>query len=195
MRNMLITVGLSALLVGTKHAAYAQSAPVIQSDTRPAAPAADLVAAGIARAKVEQRLILVDFGSSWCGWCHAFDKFLADTAAGVGRTMHDNFVIVPLVVFEESPVMKGRDNPGSDTLLVHYRGTAPDGGIPFYAILDTTGRVLGTSHSMPDRSNIGHPDKPEEIDAFDRLLATVAPRITQSQRDEIRAYLVKMRPK
>jgi len=184
MRSLLRSVALSSLLLAGR------------LDAQSSAPSADkLVAAGIARAKAEHKLVLVDFGASWCGWCHKFDKFLADTAAGVGRTMQNTFVIVPVVVFEELPNMTSRNNPGSDTLLKHYRGSAPDGGIPFYAMLDTTGRVLGTSHWMPDHSNIGHPDKDDEIEAFDKLLQTAAPRITRAQRDSIRAYLIGMRPK
>src|SRR4051812_26750158 len=134
MRTLVTSLALSSLLLGGRLAA--------QSAT--ATPADKLVAAGIVSAKAEHKLVLVDFGAAWCGWCHAFDRFLADTAAGVGRTMHNNFVIVPVVVLEELPDMKSRNNPGSDTLLAHYRGEAPDGGIPFYAMLDTTGRVLGT---------------------------------------------------
>jgi thiol-disulfide isomerase/thioredoxin len=176
--------------------AVSQSLPSVakpgSSAAEPPAPATKLVAAGVARAKAETRLVLVDFGASWCGWCHRFDKFLADTASA-GRTMRSHFVIVPLIVLE-SPGKEGLNNPGSDSLLRSYRG-GKDGGIPFFAILDADGKTLGTSNAMPDGSNIGHPAVETEFEAFDRLLSTVAPRITQAERDDIRSYLRKMAEK
>jgi thioredoxin-related protein len=157
-----------------------------------ARPADQLVGEGIRAAKGQHRLVLVDVGSSGCGWCHQFNKFLADTGPA-GRTMRDNFVIVPLVIDETEPAMIARNNPGADTLIDRFYPKAHEGGIPFYAILDTTGRVIGTSYELPDGSNIGHPEADIEIESFDRLLARVAPRITQAQREKIKAYLIGMR--
>jgi thiol-disulfide isomerase/thioredoxin len=177
-----------ALMIGPSGLA-AQSAP----STHPAIAATTLVATGIAKAKSERKMVFVDFGASWCGWCHRLDKFLADTSAA-GRAMRDNFVIVPVVVLETAE-LAALNNPGSDSLRNAYRGTAPDDGLPFFAILDTAGKVVGTSNAMPDNSNIGHPDLDTEIEAFDRLLAKVAPRMTQTQRNDIRAYLRTMAAK
>jgi hypothetical protein len=164
-----------------------------QSPAASARPADQLVAEGIRSAKVQHKLVLVDVGSSGCGWCHQLGKFLADTGAA-GRTMRDNFVIVPLVIDEMAPEMIARNNPGADTLIDRYYPKAHEGGIPFYAILDANGRVIGTSYELPDRSNIGHPNTDPEIEAFDKLLARVRPTITQAQRAQIKTYLIGMRP-
>jgi hypothetical protein len=101
--------------------------------------------------------------------------------------MRDNFVVVQVIV-QENGEKAALNNPGSDVLLSSY-AKAPGSGIPFYAFLDADGKVLGTSNAMPDGSNIGHPAVETEFEAYDKLLAKVAPRLTQAQRDRIRGYL------
>jgi thiol-disulfide isomerase/thioredoxin len=155
-------------------------------------PADQLVAEALLTAKAQHKIVMVDFGSSWCGWCHRLDRFLADTGSA-GRIMRDNFVVAPITVLETEAALKDKNNPGGDTLLTHYQGKTSD-GIPFFAFLDANGQLLGTSNAMPDGSNIGHPDKDDEIVAFDKLLRSVAPAITDEQRATISRHLVAMRP-
>jgi thiol:disulfide interchange protein len=147
------------------------------------APAQALVDAAVRRAATEHKAVLVKFGASWCGWCHRFDAFLADT--DVGPIMAANFVTVALVT-EETPANKTRENPGSEALMTSMGGAS--GGLPFFFILDSTGKKIGDSNVMPDGSNVGHPDKPEEVAAFDQLLQRTAPRITARERARIRTY-------
>jgi hypothetical protein len=151
------------------------------TDSTPAA-AQVLVAAAIHQAKLEHKLVLVKFGASWCGWCHRFDDFLADS--GVGRIMSAHFVIVGMTTLEV-PAKKALENPGSAELMKAMGG---GGGLPFFFVLDTSGRKLGDANIMPGGSNVGHPNTPAEVAAFDTLLARVAPAITPAERARIRAY-------
>jgi thiol-disulfide isomerase/thioredoxin len=150
----------------------------------PPPPAQVLVDAAVRTATAEHKAVLVKFGASWCGWCHRFDAFLADT--GVGPIMAANFVPVSLVT-QETRVNKALENPGSDALMKAWGGAAS--GLPFFVVLDSTGTKIADSNIMPDGSNVGHPATPEEVAAFDQLLVRTAPRITPAERARIRAYL------
>jgi hypothetical protein len=129
--------------------------------------------------------VLVEFGASWCGWCHRFEAFLADP--GAGKPMHDQFVVVHLVALE-SGENKALENPGAEDLMRRMGG---GGGIPFFFFLDGSGRKIADSNIMPGGGNVGHPNTVAEVEAFDALLRRIAPRFTDVQRATIHAYLTK----
>jgi thiol-disulfide isomerase/thioredoxin len=151
--------------------------------------AEQLVARAVRQAQAEHKNVLVKFGASWCGWCHAFDRFLASNEPA-GRLMRDNFVIVPLTVME-SKDKKALETPGGNQLVVAVGGK--DAGLPWFYFLDQHGTKIGDSNLLPVRGNIGanvgHPDTPEEVAAFVALLARVAPHMTVDDRNTIGAFL------
>jgi thiol:disulfide interchange protein len=152
-------------------------------------PAQTLVDAAVKTAKAEHKAVLVEFGASWCGWCHRFDAFLH--APVVGKLMTDNYVIVSLTV-DESPDKKALDNPGAAELMKAMRG---GGELPYFFFLDATGKKLADANVEPDGTDIGHPDTPVEVDAFDKLLQATAPHMTAAQRAQIHEFLTKMAAK
>jgi len=149
-------------------------------------PAQQLVDEALAKAKAQQKHVLVYFTASWCGWCHRFQTFLQDPVAG--KLMLAHFVPVRLVV-QENGDRKALENPGGDALLKKMGST---GGIPFYFMLDAAGVKLGDANGLPDGSNIGHPYTAEEIRAFDVLLGKTAPGMSAADRAAISAYLTRV---
>jgi hypothetical protein len=166
-------------------AAQAPVKPVVGAE--PVRPAKELIDAAVARAAADQKAVLVKFGASWCGWCHKFDKFLDDTT-GVGQIMRANFVVVGLTVLE-SAQYKALENPGGADIARTMGGDLAKIGIPWFFMLDGTGRKIGDSNMMPDGSNIGMPDFPIEVTGFMDLMKKTAPKLTESERDRIKAYL------
>jgi hypothetical protein len=71
-----------------------------------------------------------------------------------------------------------------------------DGGVPWYAILESDGKVLITSNA-PDMkrqdkaANIGFPTEPAEIEHFMKMLSQNAPRLGERQVNELRQALGK----
>jgi thiol:disulfide interchange protein len=149
-------------------------------------PAKALVDEAMAHAKAMHKNVLVEFGASWCGWCKRFEAFLAEPT--VGKLMLDNFVVVHLVV-QEVAAKKALENEGGAAMLKQMGGT---GGIPYFFILDSAGKKIGDANIMPNNGNVGHPNTPEEVAAFDRLLERTAPHMSAAQRRLVWEYLTRI---
>jgi hypothetical protein len=62
-------------------------------------------------------------------------------------------------------------------------------GIPWSAILGSEGKMLATSDGLG--GNIGFPSQPKEIDHFISMLESTAVRMTEAEREKLRADLLK----
>jgi len=87
----------------------------------------------------------------------------------------------------------GFDTASEIALLALAAGAAST-GLPFYAVLDATGKKLADSDAMPKNGNIGYPGSPEEITAFGKLLKDTAPHLSEEQRAKLVDYLRKNAP-
>jgi thiol:disulfide interchange protein len=180
--RLVLTVTLTVLCAGPL------SAQAVRTNTQPenSRPSAQaLVNEAVAQAQTQQKNVLVYFGASWCVFCHLFDAFVASPDAG--KVMRDNFVFVHLIALESD---RSLDTPGADSLFKAVTGGKAT-GIPFYFVLDGTGRKIADSFIMPANGNVGYPVEPQEIVAFMKQLETLAPRMTAAQREQVRAYLKK----
>jgi thioredoxin-related protein len=142
----------------------------------PKASAETVLNDAIAKAKSEDKLVFLHFGAPWCGWCHKLDDFLAreDVAKIIGK----DFVEVKI---DQDRMIGGKD--------VHAK-IRPDfakGGIPWFAFLDSTGKILVTSDGA--KGNIGYPAAPEEIAHFVSMLKKVARSIDSGQIDMLEKAL------
>lgn len=153
-------------------------------------PARALVDAAVERAKKEQKAVMVVFHASWCGWCHRLENFMAEP--DVRPLFEANYAIVRVDVLESKDKKASLENPGGDSLLAQYGGAKS--GIPFYAVLDATGKKVADSNALPGGQNIGYPGSPEEIAAFMGILQRTAPHLTADQRDHLAERLRKAAP-
>jgi thiol:disulfide interchange protein len=175
---------LALVLMGT----FVGPRPVAgQDQTRPAA--ADVVAAAVARAKAEQKAVLIEFGASWCTWCRNFEAFVQ--SADAGPVLAHHFVIVNLTVHERDD-KKALEHPGGNALMDEWGGATS--GLPFYVFVSDAGQKVADSNAMPDGTNIGFPAVPDEIRAFISLMERAAPALSSAERDGLSRHLARVAP-
>lgn len=137
-----------------------------------------------AQAAAQGKAIFLIFGASWCPWCRQLDKFI--NSGNIAPIINKYFVIARIDVQERGD-KKRLDTPGGAGLETALGGKN-DGGLPFFAFLDASGKLIVNSlRPVPgesDGANIGHPVQPEEVDWFMTMLSRAAPGLTP---DEARA--------
>ena len=85
--------------------------------------------AAIQTAKRDNKRVLIEFGTNWCGWCYKlFDVF------------HDNAEIAPIIRDEYVLVLVDVDS--QKKLCDHYVKRIKEKGVPFLIVLDSDGKVL-----------------------------------------------------
>ena len=82
-------------------------------------PATDVVATAVAKAKAENKAVLIEFGASWCTWCRNFEAFVKSPDAG--PILAEHFVIVNLTVRERDD-KKVLEHPGGDSSEIRALG-------------------------------------------------------------------------
>ena len=130
---------------------------------------------GLASASSLDKRVFLTFGAPWCGWCHQLENWLAQPE--IASILDRDFLIVKIDI--------DRMTHGKE-LMAQVR-TKADGGIPWFAVLDSKGKALGTSHGP--QGNIGFPFKPEEIDHFMVVIAGQSRRIEAGQQEQLRQSL------
>ena len=83
---------------------------------------------------------------------------------------------------QESKEKKALETPGGDELMKALGGPS---GLPYLAFLDEKGKLIVNSMRPGEggkpAENIGHPDKPEEVDWFMVMVGKAAPHITHEE--------------
>ena len=121
-------------------------------------------------ASQQKKNIFILFHASWCRWCHKMDSAMNDKS--VKNFFTDNYVIRHLVVME-SPDKKHLENEGALAML--YKANGMNQGIPYWIVLDSSGKLLADSR-MPAETdgsggfNAGYPAHEKEAAYFIQVL-------------------------
>jgi len=103
------------------------------------------------KAKKEDKIILLQFGANWCGWCHKLHK-LFDTDQTIHSKLQKDYVIVMVDV-----------NKGHNSDFAAKYG-ADKHGLPCIVILDSSGKHLTTKDTGELEDGDHH--SPEKVLAF-----------------------------
>lgn len=137
-----------------------------------AANAGDDIAAAIAKAKQENRRVLIQWGANWCGWCNQLhDHMRADPELRNELLYEYDLVHVDI----------GRFDKNLD-LAEKYGADIKGNGVPFLTILDADGRVLANQET-------GSLEAPEDPD-HSHSTAKVMEFLTEHQAQPLSATAV-----
>lgn len=134
-----------------------------------------VLAAALAEAAKSDRKVFLHFGAPWCGWCHKLDAWLLkpDIAAAFGKD------------YVDCKIDQDRMT-GAKAIYEKYH-TGKPGGIPWFVVLDGTGKALATSDGP--KGNVGFPYEPHEIEHFVKILNETKKRITDKDVDAFKVSL------
>jgi uncharacterized protein len=114
--------------------------------------------AAFARAKAEDRPILLDIGAVWCHWCHVIDRESYENAE-IAKIINDNFVAVK-VDRDERPDVDARYQSAVSAI-------SGQGGWPLTGFLLPDGKPFFGGTYFPPEDAMGRP-------GFKRILTVVA---------------------
>lgn len=149
----------------------------------PPLEASKLREAAFARAKAEGKLVFLHFGAPWCGWCHKLEGWM------------EREEVAPLLAkaFVDLKIDTDRMKGGAEMLTSERAaaGNARDGGIPWFAFLDPSGKQVATSESP--EGNTGFPYQPAEVAHFVAMLEKVHPKLSDADIQTLRESLAALK--
>lgn len=130
-------------------------------------PSADeVLSAGLARAKAENKAVFLDFSAPWCVWCRRLDGYLHQ--AEIAKVFDSAFVTVKVDVDRFK---------GGKALNEKHGGSKA--GLPFFVVLNSDGMKIADSMASPG-GNVGFPAAPEEIKHFVEMVRKAAPKLSDA---------------
>ena len=97
--------------------------------------------AAMARARVNGRRVLIDFGGNWCSWCRLL-------AATMDLPEAKPFIAAHFEVVDVDASLKGKTDHNLQT--VHRFGPKRIAGYPWLIVAEPDGRVLASSYPVTD---------------------------------------------
>jgi thiol:disulfide interchange protein len=137
--------------------------------------AADALAAALADAAKTDRKVFLHFGAPWCGWCLKLDAWLRRPD------------VAPVLAKDYIDLKIDRDRMTGAKEIWEKYNTEKAGGIPWFVVLDSTGKAVATSDGP--KGNIGFPAEPHEIAHFVRMLDASRKRLSEKDVDALKQAL------
>ena len=131
--------------------------------------ARDLLEKALSKATVENKRILLQETATWCGPCHLFSRLLQ-----ANRQWEKDYVWVK---------MDHRWTGALEIMKELREGAA--GGIPWFVILDASGKKLATSNLPDSGRNIGFPSEDEGQRHFASVLKSTRLRMTDQEVEDL----------
>lgn len=138
--------------------------------------AADLLAAGLAKAKETGKVLFLDFSAPWCGFCKMLERWSA--RPDVAPILEKEFVVVTV----------DTDRSAFGKAMLDRYSNGKSGGIPWFVFLSPEGKALADSNGP--QGNVGFPLEPHEIEHFASMLKKVQRALTDEDIAKLRATLV-----
>jgi thioredoxin-related protein len=101
------------------------------------ADAKEQIAAALARAKKENRRVLIQWGANWCGWCHLLHDCFEKNGDVRRKLLYEYEVVL---------VDIGRWDKNLD-LAERYGAGFRENGVPYLTILDSEGKALANQET------------------------------------------------
>lgn len=170
-------LALALLVSAAVFATAGQTTPTADAVLKPA----------IAKAKKENKNVMVIFHASWCGWCKRLDAFMAKPE--YKPLFEKNYVVVHLDTMENGDKKK-LENAGADVLMKDWGGETA--GLPFTVFLDSKGGKIGDSmmDTAKGKANIGCPWEPNEVAAFMAVIKKTSKNLKADEAKKLEAGLL-----
>lgn len=109
--------------------AFAQTPTAEREKFDPKRDAAKDISAGVAKAKKENKRVILDVGGEWCGWCHKLDKMFREDVE-VAKILKAKYIVVKVNFSPENE---------NKAVLAKYPKIV---GYPHLFVLDKEGKLL-----------------------------------------------------
>jgi hypothetical protein len=130
----------------------------------------------LAKARKENKEVLLIFTQVNSVWCELLDKYHADS--DVAGVLSRHFVLAKVDLDE---------TPGGEQMYVEQ----PPHNVPGFVILDSHGAIL--SDSGEGEQNIGFPNNPEQVDQYIAALTKARPKLADYELATLRQKLDELR--
>jgi thiol-disulfide isomerase/thioredoxin len=139
-------------------------------------PAGKIMEDAYKLAAKENKLIMVIFHASYCGWCRKLDASITDPSC---KEYFDRTFIIRHMTVLESKDKKNLENPGANDFFAKYAGN-PE-GVPYFLIFDKNKKLIADSKIRAEGDgldkpgeNMGCPASDEEVTTFVKLLRKIS---------------------
>lgn len=127
-----------------------------------------------AAAEREDKAVFVLFSTSWCGYCKQLKAMLQTPE------------VAPLIDPYIDLLEIDQEKLGGGRQLRYRLSGSPEGGVPWYAVVDSNGATITTSSSGLGR-NIAMPRRADSIKWFVEMIRRAAPRMTADEQNALAA--------